>query len=56
MHQPHGITTIEAPWPELARAAKAKCLSHGRTIALIVGLSALLWELVFGAVRWLVTF
>lgn len=54
-HQPDGTTNWEARWPALVPAARVRHPSRGLTVALIVGLSAVLWELVFGAVRLLIT-
>jgi hypothetical protein len=43
----------DAPWATLAAGRRARTVSRGLNIALIIGLSALLWELLFTAVRWL---
>lgn len=53
--QARGSTQWNAPWPLLvAPAARLRSVSRVWTVSLIFGLSALLWELVVGAVRLLI--
>lgn len=50
----HGTMEWEVSWAELAPAMKAEPFSLTLTMALITGLSALLWGLLVAAIHWLV--
>lgn len=55
-HQPRKNTNWNTAWLEQGLAIRAGSPPWMRTTPLIIGLSALLWEVVFDLARWLAAF